>query len=209
MLSTPFPSSLDKLALAVQSAVEVKEQTVKEYGIGEDININLYGWKGAYLHAILQMSSSLMAKPHEERFGRVADAACVVRRATGIDSITMIAEGYISTDPTKTADMPLSEAFVKKGSVVKECLTFTHIYDEQVLFMTKPYIYNVPRKLIWEDEIFTPGQTVMRGGNAKYPMMLSKILRQEAVEEAPLDEETYLETIAIGLRNIGFETSWF
>jgi len=208
VLSTPFPSSLDKLALAVQSAVEAKELTVKEYGIGEDINVNLYGWKGPHLYAVLQMSTSLMRKPHEERFGRVADATCVLRKATGIDSITMVAEGYISTDPTKTSDMPLSEAFVKKGSVVKECLTFTHIYNEQVIFMTKPYIYNVPRRVDWEDEIYTPGQTVMRGGNAKYPMMFSKVLREIDEEEAPLDEQTYFETIAIGLRNMGFEISW-
>ena len=48
----------------------------------------------------------------------------------------------------------------------------------------------------------------MRGGNAKYPMMFSKVLREIDEEEAPLDEQTYFETIAIGLRNMGFEISW-
>lgn len=67
MVPTPFPLALDKLALAVSSAVEVKEQTVKEYGIGEDININLYCWSGPYLSAICQMSSQMMTEPHEKR----------------------------------------------------------------------------------------------------------------------------------------------
>jgi len=205
---TPFPTSLDKLALALSSAVVVKEQQVKEYGIGEDININLYTWNGPFLSAICQMSSQLMSEAHDKRFSRVVDAAVIMKQALGIDSITMVAEGYISVDPMQTAEMPLAQAFVKLPDVVKECITFTHVYEEQVLFMTKPYRYTVPRSVVWEDEIFTPGQTIMRGGNGRYPLMFSKVLREVESPEPPQDEDTYYETIGLGLRNLGFEITW-
>lgn len=208
MVPTPFPSALDKLALAVSSAVEVKEQTVKEYGIGEDINLNLYTWNGPFLSAICQMSSQLMVEPHEKRFGRVVDAAVIIRQALGIDAITMIAEGYISTDPRQTEEIPLAQAFVKLPDVVKECITFTHVYEEQVLFMTKPYTYTVPRSVVWEDEIFTPGQTIMRGGNGRYPLMFSKILSEVKSETPPEDEGVYFDTLGHGLRQLGFEITW-
>jgi len=208
MVDTPFPSALDKLALAVSSAVEVKEQTVKEYGIGEDININLYTWKGARLAAICQMSSQLMCESHEKRFGRVVDASVIIRQTLGIDAITMIAEGYLSMDPRSTENLPLASAFVSMPDVVKECITFTHVFEENVLFMTKPYRYTVPRSVIWEDEVFTPGQTIMRGGNGKYPLMFSKVLREVNSDEPPEDNQVYLETIAFGLRQLGFEITW-
>ncbi|MFZ9715883.1 MAG: hypothetical protein ACO3CH_00300 [Ilumatobacteraceae bacterium] len=208
MVPTPFPTPLDKLALAVSSAVEVKEQTVREYGIGEDININLYTWTGPFLSAICQMSSQLMIEPHEKRFGRVVDAAVIIRQALGIDAITMIAEGYISTDPRMTEDMTLAQAFVKLPEVVKECITFTHVYEEQVLFLTKPYKYTVPRSVVWEDEIFTPGQTIMRGGNGKYPLMFSKVLNEVEIAEPPEDKVVYYETLGRGLRQLGFEITW-
>lgn len=208
MVPTPFPLALDKLALAVSSAVEVKEQTVKEYGIGEDININLYCWSGPYLSAICQMSSQMMTEPHEKRFGRVVDAAVIIRQALGIDSITMIAEGYVSIEPQKTEDMPLVQAFIKMPGVVKECITFTHVYDEQVLFLTKPYRYTVPRSVVWEDEIFTPGQTIMRGGNGKYPLMFSKVLNEIEPAEPPEDQGVYYDTLGFGLKQLGFEITW-
>jgi hypothetical protein len=188
--------------------VEVKEQTVKEYGIGEDININLYAWNGPFLSAICQMSSQLMDQSHEVRFGRVVDASVIIRQALGIDSITMIAEGYVSIDPLRTQEMPLPEAFVKLPDVVKECITFTHVYQEQVLFMTKPYKYTVPRSLIWEKEIFTPGRTIMRGGNSKYPLMFSKVLNEVEKADEPQERGVYLKTLGQGLRAIGFEITW-
>lgn len=208
MLQTPFITSMDKLALAVSSSVTAKELTVKEDGIGEDININLYLWQGAYLVAICQMSTATMQKSHAKRFACIVDVMIILRQSLCIDAVTMIAEGYVSIDPSKTLLTPLDKAFVELPEAVKECLTFTHVYGDQVLFVTKPYKYTTPRAIIWEDEIYLPHQTIMRGGNSKYPLMLSKIMREVACDDQPLDEETYFETINYGLRKIGFEITW-
>ena len=208
MIPSPFPHVLDKVALAVSSAVEVKEQQVKEFGIGEDININFYAWDGPFLVAICAMSSQLMALDHEKRFMRVADAICILRQALAIDNITMVAEGYISVEPRETEGLELAAAFVKMPGIVKECITFTHVHGDQVTFMTKPYTYTVPRTVIWEDEVFTPGQTVMRGGNARYPLMLSKVLADVEPSEIPEDVNMYFETLGFGLKQLGFDVTW-
>ena len=208
MIPSPFPHVLDKVALAVSSAVEVKEQQVKEFGIGEDININFYAWDGPFLVAICAMSSQLMALDHESRFMRVADAICILRQALAIDNITMVAEGYISVEPRETEGLELAAAFVKMPGIVKECITFTHVHGDQVTFMTKPYTYTVPRTVIWEDEVFTPGQTVMRGGNARYPLMLSKVLADVEPSEIPEDVNMYFETLGFGLKQLGFDVTW-
>jgi len=208
VIPSPFPHVLDKVALAVSSAVEVKEQQVKEFGIGEDININFYAWDGPFLVAICAMSSQLMALDHESRFMRVADAICILRQALAIDNITMVAEGYISVEPRETEGLELAAAFVKMPGIVKECITFTHVHGDQVTFMTKPYTYTVPRTVIWEDEVFTPGQTVMRGGNARYPLMMSKVLADVEPSEIPEDANMYFDTLGFGLRQLGFDVTW-
>ena len=208
MIPSPFPHVLDKVALAVSSAVEVKEQQVKEFGIGEDININFYAWDGPFLVAICAMSSQLMALDHESRFMRVADAICILRQALAIDNITIVAEGYISVEPRETEGLELAAAFVKMPGIVKECITFTHVHGDQVTFMTKPYTYTVPRTVIWEDEVFTPGQTVMRGGNARYPLMMSKVLADVEPSEIPEDANMYFDTLGFGLRQLGFDVTW-
>ena len=192
----------------MSSAVEVKEQQVKEFGIGEDININFYAWDGPFLVAICAMSSQLMALDHESRFMRVADAICILRQALAIDNITMVAEGYISVEPRETEGLELAAAFVKMPGIVKECITFTHVHGDQVTFMTKPYTYTVPRTVIWEDEVFTPGQTVMRGGNARYPLMMSKVLADVEPSEIPEDANMYFDTLGFGLRQLGFDVTW-
>ena len=38
--------------------------------------------------------------------------------------------------------------------------------------------------------------------------MLSKIMREIACDDQPLDTETYFDTINYGLRKIGFEITW-
>lgn len=192
----------------MSSAVEVKEQQVKEFGIGEDININFYAWDGPFLVAICAMSSQLMALAHESRFMRVADAICILRQALAIDNITMVAEGYISVEPRETEGLELAAAFVKMPGIVKECITFTHVHGDQVTFMTKPYTYTVPRTVIWEDEVFTPGQTVMRGGNARYPLMMSKVLADVEPSEIPEDANMYFDTLGFGLKQLGFDVTW-
>ncbi len=208
MAKTLFESSMDKLALVVNSSVRVKEQMIREDGIGEDISTTFFVWSGAELKAITQMTSATMQLKHELRFASTVDAMVILRQSLCVDAITMAAEGYVSSDPSATADMSLEKAFVELPAVVKECLTFTHIFEDQVMFVTKPYRYSVPRSVQWEDELFLPGQTLMRGGNGRYPLMMSKIMNEVECDNQPLDLETYFSTIEFGLNRIGFNTTW-
>ncbi len=208
MSKSLFATSMDKLALVIGSSVRVKDETVREDGIGEDIPTTLFIWAGANLRAIGQMSGTTMQKGHELRFACTVDAMVILRQALCMDAVTMVAEGYVSSDPILTSDISLEKAFVKYPEAVKECLTFTHIFEDQVMFVTKPYRYAVPRSIAWEDEMFLPGQTIMRGGNSRYPLMMSKIMKEVRCDEAPLDTETYLSTIDYGLGRIGFNVTW-
>jgi hypothetical protein len=56
-----FEERLDKISLALMSSVEAKEQSVKEFGIGEDIAMNLFCWDGPVLKLMLQTRPDIQA----------------------------------------------------------------------------------------------------------------------------------------------------
>ena len=186
------------------STVEAKEQSVKEFGIGEDISMNLFCWDGPYLRLMLQTRPDIQASNHVERFDAFTNVACIVRKGWHISAFTLISEGWVSTDPLTTRGRPLAEAYLDKDSPVKECLTVCHVEDGTVTFVTRPYTYGVPRSVKWEDEMYYPGKTLLRGQDGIYPNMLNRVLTTIDTEETPQDAQEFYDVLSHGILQAGF-----
>ena len=199
-----FEKRLDKISLALMSSVEAKEQSVTEFGIGEDIAMNLFCWQGPRLAVMLQARPDVQISSHVERFDAFTNVACIARRGWGITAFTLVSEGWVSLDPSQTAGKVLAEAYLEQDSPVKECLTVTHIEDRSVTFVVRPYKYGVPRTVEWEDEIYYPGKTLMRGQNGMYPKMFDRVLNTIDTAEQPEDVDEFYDVLSHGILQAGF-----
>lgn len=194
-----------KLAMALATAVESKNDAVAAFGIGEDLNQCLYGWKCDDLVVIARMTTAMKVNSPEDRFFAVAGAVSVLRQGWGIDAVTMVAEGYVSDDPEGTDGKSLAKEFARGNSAVKEAITIVHVRGDEVSFVTKPYSYVVPKAIVWEEELFVPGRQRMVGKDGMYPMMFAKALELPLMAADNEGSEFY-DALAIGMVKYGFET---
>lgn len=206
MKLSDFDNRLDKIGLALMSGVEAKNDSVKEFGIGEDLSMNLFLWRGKRLRLMLQLRNDIQRLNQKDRFAAVTDALVITRKGWGVDGISLISEGYYSTDVDKTKDMELKSAFLDPQSGVRECLTVTHVEDGYCTFVVKPYRYDVPRTVLWDDELYHPGSSMVRDQNGMYPNMFHRVvttIKPERDDEI-FDKETFYETLSTGLYDAGF-----
>ena len=204
MTDGEYDSPLEKLWLSVRSAMAAKQFSVKEMGIGEDLAINVLGWKDTKLIVIAQLHERLMGIEPNERLRRVADCAVVLRKGWGVDAFTLMAEGYVSSNPELTRGRKLVEAFVELDSPVRECLTFTHIERDSMTLVTVPYKCTVGRKVEFSKPQIHENTVALR--DAAYPMMFSDILENAEPVEPPVDVDEFYDTLAKGLQEVGFFT---
>lgn len=199
-----YATEFDKLALAVESTKLAKQMTVSEDGIGEDININLFCWKGEDLASIMQLRNTHQLE-RDTRIEIITKGACIMRRGWGIDEFTFVAEGFCSLKPAETKNDDLAELFAKQDSPVKECIAFTHITGSDATFISVPYSLGVGRTVNFDNPLWYSGVDVMR--DLTYPATLKASLKLEPVEldDDSLDRESYFETLAESLTNTGFE----
>jgi len=197
---------MEKVGLSVKSAMAAKSLSVKEMGIGEDLAFNLLGWKGDELVVICQLAQKYMNIDPQERFHRVADCSVILRKGWGVDAFTLMAEGYQSSDPSRTRGIPLPIAYVQPESPVSECLTFTHVESDLMMLVTVPYKQTVGRKVVYSKPQIHENTVALR--DAAYPMMFSDVLENATpVEELPADTEEFYDTLVRGLEEIGFFTA--
>jgi hypothetical protein len=200
-----YPESLDKVALAVESAKIAKAMMVKQEGIGEDLSFSLMTWRNSELVAVAQLSHELMADP-EERYGLVVQAACILRQGWGATAFTMVAEGYCSTNPDESRGKDMAQLFASPlTDFIKECLSFTHVQDDGILFVVVPYRYAPPREVEYYKPMTHNGAGVVR--EARYPMSLHRAL-ELPYETSDIDMDTLREELANGLTAIGFEVNY-
>ena len=198
-----YETDLDKVALVVESMKKAKEILVTDNGIGEDLNINIFGWKNNELAVIVQLKNTHKIEK-DTRLESIMDAACILRRGWAIDEFTFAAEGYCSLKPAETKNHDLAKLFAVTDSPVKECLSFTHIRSDDHLFISVPYSLNLGKNVSFGDALWYPGGQVMR--DITYPAALKAALQLEAVPiDNSIDKETYFGTLASGVMNAGFE----
>lgn len=201
-----YPESLDKVALAVESAKVAKSMIVKQEGFGEDLSFNLMAWRDSELVAVAQLSQIHMAD-EEERYGKIVQAACVLRQGWGTTAFTMVAEGYCSTNPEESRGKNMAQLFASPASdFIKECLAFTHVQEDGILFVVVPYRCVPPRKVEYYKPMTHPGSGVVR--EARYPLSLHKALEMPYIPDDTLDEDLLREELANGLTEIGFEVNY-
>ena len=204
-LST-FDNRIDKIGLALMSAVEAKSDSVKEFGIGEDLAINLFCWRENKLRVMLQLRHEVQNLNHIDRFNAVMSALSITRRGWGIDAISLVSEGYVSIDPESSAGLSLKDEFVNPKSNIRECLTVAHLEDGHVTFVVKPYRYDVPRLVVWDEEWYHPGSSMVRNQDAMYPNMMHRIVTEVEVDiiDDSIDLEVFDEVLVKGLHDAGF-----
>ncbi len=186
---------------------------VAEGGIGEDINQVLYGWCGGSLSVVSQMTDVVQRQTPYERFMAVSSAVAILRLGWGLDAISMVAEGYVSSNPIDTYDKNLAKEFAIGNRAVNECLTVTHVANDEVSFVSKGYSYDVPRKVIWHEEVFVPGRMMVRNEESMYPLLFHTALKlpysQPDDEVMWLASDDYYKALVFGLLANGFSTRFF
>ena len=204
MKTGEYPTNLDKVALAVESIKVAKQMTVTEEGIGEDINITIFCWKGPVLTAIVQMRNTF-AIPRSDRIARLTQGTTLIRRGWGVDGFTLIAEGYCSLKPDDTKNEDLSLLFAAPDSPVTECISFTHVDQSGFLFVSLPYSLQVGKKVKFRNPLWYKGRDVMR--DIAYPATLKTALamRPVDIDDDSVDKEVFFATLTDGLMAFGFE----
>ena len=188
-----YPDSYSKIALALSGSQVAKEALVAEYGIGEDIPFNFFGWDGPCLSMIVGMERAEMRKPMEKRFESSCGAIQVMRSYFGCDALTFVAEGFHSIKPELTKRHNLAELYAAHDQNVKECISVTHVellsdMTPSVTLASITYQYLAGKWVVWDDDVrgFTRNvEEILR--EAPFPAMMTAALRS-SVENADLDE---------------------
>lgn len=208
-----YDSRMIKLAMVLATAVEAKNQMVAEGGIGEDINQVLYGWCGSSLSVVSQMTDAVQRQTPYERFMAVSSAVAILRQGWGLDAISMVAEGYVSSNPVDTYDKSLAKEFAIGNRAVNECITVTHVANDEISFVSKGYSYDVPKKVIWHEEVFVPGRMMVRNEESMYPLLFHTALKLPYIkpddEVMGLASDDYYGALVFGLLANGFSTRFF
>ena len=201
--------TIDKVAFVLESACIAKERLVRDEGIGEDLTFNLYGWKDNNLVILLQMNPEKMWADSYERFKYLTNAAFIARKGWGVEEFTLVAEGYCSVDPEATKGVSLRDSYSTNPSV-KSCLTFTHVNTSETAIVTRPYLLTWPRKVVYEKEVYYPGQSILRRKDGVIPSMLLRIVDTVDIDIMDIeDTETYYQALIDGLADNGFMASVF
>ena len=198
----PQIDRFDKIALCVESCKIAKNQAVKEFGIGEDLPFTIFGWNGAYLICVAQLSYEFMLDDPKERVGKTAFCATLLRRGWACDSFTFMAEGYASSDIERTKGRSLNEVFVEPDSPVDECLTFTHVDSEGPHLVIVPYRQEVGRRVVWSNAQFQKEAQGLR--DAIYPSVFMEALKVEPDYDDYENHLTYQMTLVEGMAIAGF-----
>jgi hypothetical protein len=57
---------------------------------------------------------------------------------------------------------------------------------------------------VWEDEIYHPGKTLLRGQEGMYPNMFNRVLTTIDAEPIPQDTEEFYDVLSHGILQAGF-----
>jgi len=198
-----YETDFDKIALCVESIKTAKTSLIDEDGIGSDLNINIFGWRNNELATIIQLKNTF-ATPKNKRIESLIEASIIMRRGWGITEYTLAAEGYCSISPAETQGENLAQLFASKDSPVKECISFTHLKEDDHTFVAMPYQVKLGRKVDFGDVLWFNGGKAMR--DIEYPAALkaSLKLKTEPVDTS-MDRETYFGTLASAIMHCGFE----
>jgi len=145
-----YADSVEKMSLAVAVAQSAKSYLISEFGIGEELPINLMGWQGSRLECVAQLDAT-WDDDELSRGDRIVQTISLMRQAWCCDAVTMFAEAYVSLKPDLTKGQSLSSIFASNESHVDECITFFHVEteSEQVDVCALPFQVKPGKRVHW------------------------------------------------------------
>lgn len=182
-----------------------KENLVEEEGIGEDLPFTLFGWKDSVLTVVGQLHPPLMREDQTQRLARVYFCASMFRMGWGVDAMTFMAEAYCSDKPDETSGHPLDSLFASGNKNVSECITFTHVDENEMSLVLVPYKIGLGRKVEWEPAVHQGEAKGLR--DSAYPQLLTECLSLD-VHELPPNLEQYYNFLIEGLAIKGFSVDF-
>lgn len=205
-----YPSILDKLALTVESAKLAKSIIVKTEGIGEEINLNMVGWRDDEIFVVCQLTQGAF-DDHEERTRKLLECAYLMRQGWQVSEITLVAEAFCSTDADATKGKDLRAMYAEQDSPVLECISVSHVApQDETIFVAVPYICTAPRKVVYYNPVRHRGQGVLR--DKVLPTGIAKMLDSEIKEKylnlSGRELDITREVLADGLTDMGFEVKY-
>jgi hypothetical protein len=204
-----YEDSAAKVSFAVAVGRTAKEHIVAEEGIGEELTMNLVGWRGPYLKVVGQMDITWPDHNDEkQKVWRVASAAAAMRQGWGCDSFTLLCEGWLSSDPEYSRGRDLARAFAEdQTGRITECLSVLHVEDggEQIHVCGLPFHVKSRKRISWGTLLHSEGKEMLR--NNAYIDSLVDALNIKLVDFEDM-ESTRLK-ISMGLSDqAGFFLNW-
>jgi hypothetical protein len=188
---------VSKISLTLAVGQSAKNQIVSEFGVGEELAMNVLGWKGEKLVCVAQMDASWPSS-EDERVQRTGDAYMIMRRGWLCDAFTVMAEGFMSRDRDETRQLDLVEAYAGGNKGVNECLTINYVDSSHIELCAVPFRVALGKKVEWGPLVHSDDIEVLR--NSEYVTMAQEILEQET-QETPEDAETFHLALAVGLHD--------
>lgn len=174
---------------------------MKSFGIGEELAINIMGWRNDTLVAVAQMDM-LWGDPtdHDERIRRVAFTANTLRRGFRCDSFTLLAEGWVSDNPDKTKGKDLVRSFADNADGVNECLSILHVEPSgEVRVCAIPFHVAVGRTVDYGPMLHSNSTSMLRQGGYVDALSDALSLMSMGLEDVKGDVESFKVMVAMGL----------
>lgn len=193
-----YPDSAAKVSLAYTVGRTTKTHLIAEYGVGEELAMNIFGWCDNKLVCIGQMDVTWPQGEEVDRLERVFRTAVVMRGGWGCDGFTLIAEGYVSTDPEFSRGHDLAEMYANDVEKrVDECLSICHVdLEGNVDICALPFRVVLRNDIEWGTLLHTDDPSMLR--NHRYVAGLQKALALE-LREWPEDLDTFRLALVSGV----------
>jgi len=200
------------MALCMSAAQLAKESFVDEFGIGEDLTFNFFGWSENKLVIVAQLRQEFAVVPLTKRLMLSSAVLAHMRHGWAIDAISIVAEGFETLDKNSLDGRELSVAFVEEDNLVKECITVTHCEPNEVTsslevhLASVTYSYALGREVHWGGPIgFVSGADVVLK-NSPLPKMLIDCLTADHPNEITDDE---INSSVEAIKKMGFNVQEF
>jgi hypothetical protein len=148
-----YETAIDKIWLALSSFQAAKEQVTKEFGVGENLMLNLYGWSKDRLVVICGVMHS-PSRTHEETLDLAFETARQMRRGWGVDAFTLMNEGFCVLPGQDEEFFDLPSEFAKGSDGVAECLAAIHVQPDYAKAVASPFRYGLGRSIGFGKPIF-------------------------------------------------------
>jgi hypothetical protein len=157
---------------------------VSEFGVGEEVQMNLFGWRDDELVIVAQIDIGWGDMDDaEERIDRTAQAAQALRHGWACDAFTLLSEGYVSRKPRKTSRRDLGEQFAEGEPEVDECLSIIHVEDQgdEVRVCAQPFEVLLGKQVEFGPLLHSEDPSLVR--NEGYVEALSEMLTTPAIKK--------------------------